>query len=137
MRISDWSSDVCSSDLGETARNVFNVTSGTIKVYKLLPDGRRQVTGFLFPGDFLSLAKQATYAFSAEAVTASTVCRFSRDKLEALMQRLPKIEQRLLSIASNELVVAQEQMLLLGRKTRSDEHTSEIQSLMRTSYAVF
>src|SRR3546814_2507543 len=86
-------------DEGETARNVFNVTSGTIKVYKLLPDGRRQVTGFLFPGDFLGLAKQATYAFSAEAVTASTVCRFSRDKLEALMLRLPKIEQRLLSIA--------------------------------------
>ena len=76
-------------DEGEAAGNVFNVTSGTIKVYKLLPDGRRQVTGFLLPGDFLGLAKQETYAFSAEAVTVSTLCRFPRHRLEALMQRLP------------------------------------------------
>src|SRR3546814_17055270 len=117
-------------DEGETARNVFNVTSGTIKFYERLPDGRRKVTGCLFPGDFLGLAKQATYAFSAEAVTASTVCRFSRDKLEALMQRLPKIEQRPLSIASNELVVAPEQMLLLGRKTAREKVASFLLMLL-------
>ncbi|MGF1594327.1 MAG: Crp/Fnr family transcriptional regulator [Kiloniellaceae bacterium] len=111
-------------DEGEAAGNVYNVTSGTIKVYKLLPDGRRQVTGFLFPGDFLGLAKQETYAFSAEAVTPSLLCRFSRAKLEDLMQRLPKIEQRLLGIASNELVAAQEQMLLLGRKTAREKIAS-------------
>jgi len=111
-------------DEGEASGNVFNVTSGTIKVYKLLPDGRRQVTGFLFPGDFLGLAKQEIYAFSAEAVTVSRLCRFPRPKLEALMQRLPKIEQRLLGIASNELVAAQEQMLLLGRKTAREKIAS-------------
>lgn len=111
-------------DEGEAAGNVYNVTSGTIKVYKLLPDGRRQVTGFLFPGDFLGLAKQETYAFSAEAVTSSLLCRFSRARLEELMQRLPKIEQRLLGIASNELVAAQEQMLLLGRKTAREKIAS-------------
>ena len=111
-------------DEGEAAGNVFNVTSGTLKVYKLLPDGRRQVTGFLFPGDFLGLAKQETYAFSAEAVTPCMLCRFPRQKLEALMQRLPKIEQRLLNIASNELVAAQEQMLLLGRKTAREKIAS-------------
>jgi CRP/FNR family transcriptional regulator len=111
-------------DEGEAAGSVYNVTSGTIKVYKLLPDGRRQVTGFLYPGDFLGLAKQETYAFSAEAVTPCLLCRFPRQKLEDLMLRLPKIEQRLLSIASNELVAAQEQMLLLGRKTAREKIAS-------------
>jgi len=111
-------------DEGEAAGNVYNVTSGTLKVYKLLPDGRRQVTGFLFPGDFLGLAKQETYAFSAEAVTPCGLCRFPRPKLENLMQRVPKIEQRLLGIASNELVAAQEQMLLLGRKTAREKIAS-------------
>lgn len=111
-------------DEGEEAGNVYNVTSGTLKVYKLLPDGRRQVTGFLFAGDFLGLAKQETYAFSAEAVSPCLLCRFSRQKLEDLMQRMPKIEQRLLNIASNELVAAQEQMLLLGRKTAREKIAS-------------
>lgn len=118
-------------DEGEAARNVFNVTAGTMKVYKLLADGRRQVTGFLFPGDFLGLANQETYAFSAEAVTVSTLCRFPRHKLEALMERLPKIEQRLLSIASNELAVAQEQMLLLGRKTAREKIASFLLMLLK------
>ncbi|WP_340116676.1 cyclic nucleotide-binding domain-containing protein [Pelagibius sp. 7325] len=111
-------------DEGEEAGNVYNVTSGTVKVYKLLPDGRRQVTGFLFPGDFVGLARQETYAFSAEAVTPCLLCRFPRSKLENLMQRMPKIEQRLLNIASNELVAAQEQMLLLGRKTAREKIAS-------------
>lgn len=118
-------------DEGEEAGNVFNVTSGTVKVYKLLPDGRRQVTGFLFPGDFLGLARQETYAFSAEAVTPSRLCRFPRHKLEALMHRMPKIEQRLLNIASNELVAAQEQMLLLGRKTAKEKIASFLLTLSK------
>src|SRR3546814_20953166 len=70
-------------DEGETARNVFNVTSGTIKVYKLLPDGRRQVTGFLFPGAFLGLAQQAPYPFSSDAVTSSTVCHLDTTSVVA------------------------------------------------------
>lgn len=111
-------------DEGEDAGNVYNITAGTLKVYKLLPDGRRQVTGFLYAGDFLGLATQDTYAFSAEAVTPSRLCRFPRQKLEDLMQRVPKIEQRLLSIASNELAAAQEQMLLLGRKTAREKIAS-------------
>ena len=111
-------------DEGEDAGNVYNITAGTVKVYKLLPDGRRQITGFLFPGDFLGLTRQDCYAFSAEAVTPGELCRFSRVKLEALMERPPKIEQRLLRIASNELAAAQEQMLLLGRKTAREKIAS-------------
>ena len=34
-------------DEQEPANHMFNVTAGTMKVYKLLPDGRRQITGFL------------------------------------------------------------------------------------------
>ena len=41
---------------GDPAPFVFNITSGSVRVYKLLPDGRRQITGFLFAGDFLGLA---------------------------------------------------------------------------------
>ena len=52
-------------DEAEPADHLFNVTAGAVKVYKLLADGRRQMTGFLFPGDFLGMANQETYAYSA------------------------------------------------------------------------
>ena len=117
----------------DEARSVYSVTAGTIKVYKLLPDGRCQVTGFLFPGDFLGLAHDETYAYSAEAVTHSALCSYPRSKLESLLKRFPQMEQRLLGMATHELVVAQEQMLLLGRKTAKERLASFLLMLSRAA----
>ena len=102
---------------GDPAESFFNVTSGTAKLFKMLPDGRRQITGFAGMGHFLGLAVSSTYAFGAEAVEPMRICRFSRPKLRAMLEDFPALERRLLEAASNELVAAQEQMLLLGRKT--------------------
>ena len=109
---------------GEPAGHFFNMTRGTAKLYKLLPDGRRQITGFGQTGDFLGLAVSSTYAFSAEAITPVRACRFSRRKLTSLLDDFPAMERRLLEVASNELVVAQAQMLLLGRKTARERVAS-------------
>jgi len=94
------------------------------KLYKLLPDGRRQVTGFAAVGYFLGLAVSSSYAFSAEALEPVKVCRFSRAKLRGLLDDFPALEKKLLEVASNELVAAQEQMLLLGRKTARERMAS-------------
>jgi CRP/FNR family transcriptional regulator len=115
----------------EAADHLFNVTGGTVKVYKLLADGRQQITGFLFPGDFLGLSSNQRYAYSAEAVTRVTYCRFARKKLERLLADFPAMEHRLLGIASNELAAAQDQMLLLGRKTAREKVASFILFLSR------
>ncbi len=111
-------------DEGESADYRYNVTSGCLKIYKLLPDGRRQIIGFLFSGDFVGLALSDTYAYSAESVATSRLCRFPRRKLDLLIDRHPAMERRLLGLASNELAVAQEQMLLLGRKTARERVAS-------------
>ena len=108
----------------EPAANFFNITRGTAKLYKLLPDGRRQITGFASVGHFLGLAVSDTYAFSAEAIDTVQYCRFSRARLRALLDAFPLMEKRLLEVASNELVAAQEQMLLLGRKTARERLAS-------------
>ncbi len=109
---------------GDPAEHFFNVTGGTAKLYKLLPDGRRQITGFAGIGHFLGLAVSSSYAFSAEALEPMRICRFSRSKLRVLLDDFPAMEKRLLEVASNELVAAQEQMLLLGRKTARERLAS-------------
>lgn len=108
----------------DPAAEFFNIVSGTARLYKLLPDGRRQITGFANGGDFLGLAVSDTYAFSAEAIDVVRYCRFSRQRLRALMRDFPSMEERLLSFASAELVAAQEQMLLLGRKSARERLAS-------------
>ncbi len=102
---------------GDPARHFFNINQGTTKLYKDLPDGRRQITGFAGIGDFIGLAAGAHYAFSAETIDTVQLCRFDRVELRTVFARFPAIERRLLAVASHELVIAQEQMLLLGRKT--------------------
>ena len=109
---------------GDPAEHFFNVTSGTAKLFKLLPDGRRQITGFAGTGHFLGLAVSSSYSFSAEALEPMRICRFSRPKLKLLLDDFPTMEKRLLEVASNELVAAQEQMLLLGRKTARERLAS-------------
>jgi len=116
-------------DESEPAQHVFTVREGAVKIYKLLPDGRRQITGFLFPGDFLGLTHNESYAYSAEAVTQTTLCRFPRRKLEALLEEMPRLEQRLLGMASHELAAAQDQMMLLGRKSARERVVSFLLAL--------
>jgi CRP/FNR family transcriptional regulator len=111
-------------DEGEPANGFFNVIAGTAKLFKTLPDGRRQITGFVGPGQFLGLAVSDTYAFSAEATEHVGYCRFNRAALHTLLHDFPLMKKRLLEGVSNELVAAQEQMLLLGRKTARERLAS-------------
>lgn len=116
-------------DEGEPADHVFNLTAGTLKLYRLLSDGRRQITGFLFPGDFLGLADRLDYTCSAEAVTEVTLCRFPRKNLEKLFKEIPHMEGRLLGMARTELAESQDHMLLLGRKSAKERIASFLMML--------
>jgi len=121
---------------GDPATHLFNVTSGSVRVYKLLPDGRRQIVGFLFSGDFLGLATGDRYAFSAEALEPTTACRFRKTEYRKLLGELPDLESALLERASHELQAAQEQMLLLGRKTAMERLASFLCDLSRRAERV-
>jgi CRP/FNR family transcriptional regulator len=118
-------------DEGEIAEEVFTLTSGMVKLYKLMSDGRRQITGFLVGGDFLGLAFGRTYVYSAEAVVDSTMCRFRRAGFLKLLEDFPSIEMALLGRTSTELAAAQDQILLLGRKTARERVATFLLSLCR------
>ncbi|WP_395944737.1 cyclic nucleotide-binding domain-containing protein [Brevundimonas sp.] len=109
---------------GDPATHLFNITSGSVRIYKLLPDGRRQITGFLFAGDFVGLATGQDYAFSGEAIEDATLCRFRKSDYRALIRERPSLEEALLDRATHELAAAQNQMLLLGRKTAQERIAS-------------
>src|SRR3546814_4524316 len=107
MRISDWSSDVCCSDLN-------NVISDKIKVNDLR-------------GNPIEMAAQVVWR-----VTDTAQALFDVDDYKEFV--MAQIEAAVRSIGSRypyDDIEHQEVTL------RSEEHTSELQSLMRISYAVF
>lgn len=109
---------------GDPATRVFTLTRGTLKLYKLLADGRRQVTGFLRPGDFLGISVDDEHAFSAEALEDSQLCWFPRVRFDDFVEEQPTMERELYRMAAHELAAAQQQFVLLGRKTASERLAS-------------
>lgn len=133
LDVRDFAPGATLASEGEPADALFNITDGVVKLFKLLPDGRRQIVGFLFRGDFLGLSVGETYGFGAEAVTEVTACRFPRKAFRKLMHDSPELESELLSRASNELRAAHDQMLLLGRKTATERVASFLADLVARS----
>ncbi|HXP96821.1 MAG TPA: cyclic nucleotide-binding domain-containing protein [Telmatospirillum sp.] len=116
---------------GDPVQYLYTITAGAVKLYKLLSDGRRQITAFLFPGDFFGMTISDTYAYTAEAMTPAVFCRFPRRKLDSLFSDLPLLEKKLLGATMQELAAAQEQMLLLGRKTARERVATFLVTLKR------
>ncbi|ALG74706.1 Crp/Fnr family transcriptional regulator [Azospirillum thiophilum] len=109
---------------GDAAGSVFRVQSGMVRLHKMLPDGRRQIIGFLHAGDMMGLAFAAQYLYTAEAVTATTIQRIPRLELDVLLDAQPALARKLLSATTSELMAAQDQMVLLGRKTAAEKVAS-------------
>jgi CRP/FNR family transcriptional regulator len=105
----------------EEARHIFSLTSGVVRLYRLLADGRRQIVGFALPGDFLGLAMATHNAFTAEAVGPVAACRFPRDAFARFLEQKPHLLMRLHQMATHELTLAQDQMVLLGRRTAEEK----------------
>jgi len=105
----------------ERSDSVFNITAGSARLYRLLPDGRRQIVGFALPGDFLGLAMSERNAFSADALTPLTACQFSRAHFSDFLDAKPHLLRKLHAMAGHELSLAQEQMVILGRRTAEEK----------------
>lgn len=100
---------------GDPRRQVYTVTAGALRLVKLLSDGRRQVAGFLLPGDFVGLSGAETHLHDIEAVTESMLCRFRVEDMQALWARFPGMERKLLARAMSELDAARDGALGLAR----------------------
>ncbi len=109
---------------GDASEAYYVVMQGSLKLYKLLADGRRQVTGFLFKGDFLGLTFADEHSVTAEALEGVNLCQMPRSAFEVLVTDSQPLGRKLLQVASKGIASAQEQMLLLGRKTAQERLAS-------------
>lgn len=116
---------------GEEAVSVFNITEGMARLYKLLPDGRRQIIGFALPGDFLGLSLSDKFSFSADAIDDMRVCRMSRIKFSDRLDQWPHLMKRLHEMAANELMIAQDQLVVLGRRSAEERLAAFLMDLRK------
>jgi CRP/FNR family nitrogen fixation transcriptional regulator len=118
---------------GDTATAWYRVQCGVLRTCKLLPDGRRQIEDFLFPGDFFGLENRGEHSFAAEAITAATVVRYSRPRLTAAAASNSRLAARLLDVTLEQLGKVHDRLLLLGRKTAEEKLTTFLLEMLDRS----
>jgi CRP/FNR family transcriptional regulator, nitrogen fixation regulation protein len=97
----------------EPADYLYKVVSGAVRTYKVLNDGRRQISSFYLPGDMFGLEVGGEHTFSAEAVAHSRVLVIRRSAVVALAGRDKDIARQLWTMTVAELQRAQDHIMLL------------------------
>src|SRR3546814_5251158 len=122
MRISDWSSDVCSSDLTAPILGDWTADFGYYAGRELL--SVRDFTAIFSSNDQMALG--LLHAVREEGLDVpGDISIVGFDDIPEAAHFSPP------------LTTVRQDFPELGRRCRSEEHTSELQSLMRISYAVF
>src|SRR3546814_5600818 len=135
MRISDWSSDVCSSDLPEA-------------LFRKFPPLKERARRDKFDrgGGYLSLIHAALATVLDEATSALQGPDPGRNvggemrRADEIVRIAAKAFMHTPGLAISDRYVHSDlfdRLNLISSLLRSEEHTSELQSLMRISYAVF
>ena len=104
----------------DVSKNLYNITKGNVKIYQLLSDGRIQIIGFLYPGDFFGSCKKGKYNYSAEAIGDVKVCVFEESILNQHLEKNMKLAKELLHMTSHELTLVQDRMAVLGKLKASE-----------------
>jgi CRP/FNR family transcriptional regulator, nitrogen fixation regulation protein len=95
------------------ATYLYKVISGTVRTFKALNNGRRQIRAFYLPGDIFGVETGPEHAFSAEAITDAKVLVIELTAVVVLAARDNDVAHQLWSLTSRELKHARNHVLLL------------------------
>jgi len=79
---------------GDAADQVYRVESGAVSLFKVLSDGRRQILGFAYPGDFVGLGPQGNHVMNAQVIKSARVRSISHAALHRLAAKDPDLASR-------------------------------------------
>jgi CRP-like cAMP-binding protein len=97
----------------EPADYLYKIVSGTVRTYKVLVDGRRQIGAFHLPGDIFGFETGEEHTFSAEAITDCKIIVIKRSAVLALAARDNEVAREMWTLTARELQRVQEHSLVL------------------------
>jgi CRP/FNR family nitrogen fixation transcriptional regulator len=98
---------------GDPAKRLYELVKGSVMLYKLLPDGRRQVVEVLRPGDIFGLTAGVENDCTAETLIDAEVHEIDLRQVE----RSDELQRTLTRCLTNQMRVLHEHAVLLGRKS--------------------
>ncbi|MQX96296.1 helix-turn-helix domain-containing protein [Sinorhizobium medicae] len=95
---------------GDLNDKCYQVSTGAVRVYRLLSDGCRQVVSFHLPGEMFGFEAGSNQFFFADAITETTLAVFGR-------RHMQERSRELLALALTGMARAQQHLLVIGRQS--------------------
>jgi CRP-like cAMP-binding protein len=104
---------------GDPTADVHVILSGFACLYKMLPDGRRQIVGYFLPGDICDSRVFILHRMDHTISTLSPakIATLSRDGMLSLTERYPRIARALWWATLVEEAMAREWLVNVGQRT--------------------
>ncbi|XHR99109.1 hypothetical protein ACFB49_07040 [Sphingomonas sp. DBB INV C78] len=109
---------------GDASTSCANVVSGALKLTASTADGREQIVGLLYPGDFVGQIFTDQTSLTITSLVDTDLCVFPRAGFERVLDEHPRMERMLLERTMASLQEAQGRMLSLGRKSTRERVAS-------------
>jgi len=108
---------------GDTVEWLYQVTSGVLRLTRLLEDGRRQVIAFGYPGDIVGFPSGGLHHTDCDVLVDARLQPYRRSVLES-GERDPNLHRELLQAALREISAMQDHFMMLGRKSATEKVAS-------------
>lgn len=118
----------------EPAEFLYKVVSGSVRICKLLSDGRRQIQAFHVPGDIFGFEFGAEHEFTAEAIADARILVVKRSAVMALAARDADVARELWSVTARELQRVQGRVVLLIKTAQERVVSFLLEMASRTSH---
>jgi CRP/FNR family transcriptional regulator, anaerobic regulatory protein len=116
---------------GDPAGHIYRIEAGNVCIYKMLPDGRRQVIDFAYPGDLVGLGAADEHQLSAQAMSRTRVRRIPLNALRQAVRDDSRVGLKLLETLSSDLHASQEFVVTLGQRCAHERFAAFLQALSR------
>jgi CRP/FNR family transcriptional regulator, anaerobic regulatory protein len=105
---------------GDDAKHVFELAEGALRVFRIISDGRRVITGFVYEGDLIGVSLKGNYLYGAEAIAPTKIRRLTRRAFEAAVTESDELRSQVFERVCDEMAAAQDQMVLLSCKNAEE-----------------
>jgi CRP/FNR family transcriptional regulator len=101
---------------GDAVSHYYRIETGSIALFKVLNDGRRQIMGFAYPGDLIGLGAEREHVMNAQAIKPTRVRCLPVGSMRQAAAKDPALALKLYEALAGELAATRDLLLTTGQR---------------------
>lgn len=116
---------------GDPANHIYRIEAGAVSLFKVLSDGRRQILGFAYQGDFIGLGVQGEHIMNAQVIKPARIRSMPLAALHQIATHDPSLSFTLYQTIAEELAATRDLMMTTGHRSACERVAAFLMTLSR------